>query len=83
MARISGKCQIYFLKSNPKTEKRICKIREFIVLNFSHGILGIICVVFFSQQFNNHHQFYFGQIFELKWEYAEAVHQLFIDFKNS
>jgi hypothetical protein len=83
MAKISGKCQIYFLASNLKTEERIRKITEFIFLNFSHQIWGIISVVYFSQHFNNYHQFYIGQIFELKWDYAEAVHQLFIDFKNS
>jgi len=32
---------------------------------------------------NTDHMFCIRQIFEKKWEYNEAVHQLFIDFKKS
>jgi hypothetical protein len=44
----------------------------FWIINVDSGAIGQLLIIFFIHQ-----------ILEKKWEYNEAVHQLFIDFKKA
>jgi len=46
-------------------------------------LLGIISVEFQCNRATTDHVFYIHQVLEKKWEYNEAVCQLFIDFKKT
>ena len=46
-------------------------------------LLGIISLDFERNRSTTDHIFYIRQILEKKWDYKEAVHQLFMDFKRT
>jgi hypothetical protein len=50
---------------------------------FSEEIIGDHQCGFRRNKSTTAHMFYIRQILEKKWEYNEAVHQLFIDFKKA
>ena len=64
-----------------------CKILSNILLSrltpYAVEIIGIHQFGFWRNRSTTDHIFCIHQIHEKKWEYNEAVHQLFIDFKKA
>ena len=50
---------------------------------YAEEIIGDHQCGFWRDRSTTNHMFCFRQILEKKWEYNEAVHQLFIDFKKA
>jgi hypothetical protein len=77
-------CIIYRGISLLPTSYRILSSTPFSVLTlYAEEIIGDHQFGFRSNSSINDHIFYICQILEKKWEYNEAVYQLFIDFKKA
>ena len=67
----------------PTTYKILCNILLSRLIPYAEEVIGDHQCGFRRNRSTTDHIFCIRQILEKKWEYSEAVHQLFIDFKKA
>ena len=67
----------------PTTYKVLSNILLSRLISYAEEVIGDHQCGFRRNRSTTDHIFYICQILEKKWEYYEAVHQLFIDFKKA
>jgi hypothetical protein len=68
---------------SPTMHKILSSILLSRLIPYAEEIIGVRQCGFRRNRSTTDHMFFIRQILEKKWEYNEAVHQLFIDFKKA